>query len=519
MSNTIYTAIAFAPIQEFIEKSCKLRDLYGSSFIVSYLACAVCEAAKKQGFHVVFPAIINVAQGTPNQIIIRGAFQQKDASAAFKKAWKTLTRTCQQWIEKHVQGKAQWRQEWELWTNHAWEFFWTQGESISQAWCKLDNIKRQRNWVGINWQGESSMLSGADAIAYLGMGSHRNPTHRNLAVEAEEIRSFYKQLNQLENAFVDENEELSIPELIKRLITFDVVAQQLNLKPHQLPSVEIPESFCNLNPLANKCWTGWFQGNGDKIVRFLTTVSNHQNEEDILNQFSQRMLNWGKNDLKPSVEKSLGRIIYAGGDNFLGVFYRNPPGKLIAEKCLRWFYSFPRVWRKHEYAEDITASIGFVWAAPRVPQQDILRHCREAEKSAKDKGRDRIALRILFNSGNWLEWVCPWWFLQDVLESYDDRNYGQNWTHIYNDVAILESRHAFDGNQSQVALALFEIYFGSANRGTLEKHLWDVHGKTGILGNRQQDLKKLHLNLNEWIISLAKVGFHLANNRPSTVSC
>ena len=55
--------------------------------------------------------------------------------------------------------------------------------------------------------------------------------------------------------------------------------------------------------------------------------------------------------------------------------------------------------------------MGFVWAGSQVPQRDILQHCHEAEKSAKNKGRARIAFRILFNSGNHLEWVCPWWVL------------------------------------------------------------------------------------------------------------
>ncbi|MBW4442550.1 MAG: hypothetical protein KME10_15220 [Plectolyngbya sp. WJT66-NPBG17] len=43
-TDTIYTAITFAPVQGFIEKSRKLRDLYGSSFILSYLANALCKA-------------------------------------------------------------------------------------------------------------------------------------------------------------------------------------------------------------------------------------------------------------------------------------------------------------------------------------------------------------------------------------------------------------------------------------------------------------------------------------------
>ena len=148
------------------------------------------------------------------------------------------------------------------------------------------------------------------------------------------------------------------------------------------------------------------------------------------------------------------------------------------------------MWRKHGYAKDITVSVGFVWAAPGVPQRDVLQHCREAEKSAKSQGRDRLTIRILFNGGNWMEWVCPWWFLPDVLKSYGDRSQGEKWTHIYNDVAMLEARHAFEGNQSEVALALFEVYFGSANRAALEEH------KTGILGI-QKDSQDAHQSLNK----------------------
>ncbi|MBD2775567.1 Cas10/Cmr2 second palm domain-containing protein [Iningainema tapete] len=513
MTETIYTAITFAPVQGFIEKSRKLRDLYGSSFILSYLAYAVCEAAENQDHHVVSPATINVVQGTPNQIIILGGFDQKEASAVFNYAWKTLTRTCQQWIERQIPGEYQWRQEWELWTNHAWEFFWAQGKSISDVRRKLNDIKRSRNWTGINWQGESSTLSGADAIAHFGMGRNRNPKERNLTAEAQQIRSFYTQLRQLKplgEAFVDESEQLSIPELIKRLITYNVIAEKLKLPSNQLPSVEIPESFRDLNRWEEKRFTGWFQGDGDSIGKYLQDKAKYGIEEESLKQFSKAMLNWGKEWLKPSVNKGLGRVVYAGGDDFLGVFYRNAPEpELTAQECLRWFYTFPELWRKH--GREITVSVGFVWAGYGVPQRDVLQHCREAEKSAKSNGRDRIALRILFNGGNWMEWVCPWWFLKDVLESYSDRNGKQNWTHIYNDIAVLESRHAFEGNQSEVALALFEVYFGENNRATLEKHLWDKDNKTGILGNAREEYQEVHL-VNEWIINLAKVGFHLCSN-------
>lgn len=91
MTDAIYTVVTFAPVQGFIEKSRKLRDLYGSSFILSYLARALCNAATNRGDRVISPALIDLTQGTPNQIIIQGNFSQNDALAAFNLTWKTIT--------------------------------------------------------------------------------------------------------------------------------------------------------------------------------------------------------------------------------------------------------------------------------------------------------------------------------------------------------------------------------------------------------------------------------------------
>ncbi|NHC34320.1 Cas10/Cmr2 second palm domain-containing protein [Scytonema millei] len=508
MTDTIYTAITFAPVQAFIEKSRKLRDLYGSSFILSYLARAVCNAAQKQGYQVISPALIDVTQGTPNQIIIRGDFTQSQAKTVFHSTWKTIINTCRQWIEDRISAEYQWWQAWEMWTRYAWEFFWAQGTTITQARQALNNTKRSRDWVGINWQGESSTLSGADAIAWYGMGKPMKASDRNLSTEDKAIRKFYTQLREipeLGEAFVDESEQLSIPELVKRLLTYSVVTAKLKDANTDVPQIEIPDRFRDVSRGDNR-WTGWFQGDGDRIGNYLKNLASTQTEDVALSQFSAAMMDWGKN-LKHHI--SNGRIIYAGGDDFLGVFYSTPQHELTATDCLEWFYQFPAVWERHKCK--ISVSVGFVWAAPGVPQRDVLQNCREAEQSAKKAGRDRLALRVLFNGGNSIEWICPWWFL-NVLSAYRDRNTQQNWTHIYTDIATLESRHAFESSQSDVALALFEVYFGKENRETLSQHLWDTEDKTGILGDRQQDDRNFHQSLNDWIINLAKVGFHLCDN-------
>jgi CRISPR-associated protein Cmr2 len=528
-----YTAITFAPVQSFIEKSRKLRDLYGSSFILSFLARALTTAAHTQGHTILSPAHLNLTQGIPNQIIIHGNFPEPDAKHSFRHAWKAITHTCRTWIEaKLTQEHYTWQKDWEQWTNNAWELFYAQGESRVAARETLNQRKLARNWTGINWRGESSTLSGTDAIAFPGMGQKIYKGGRSQGHDDPAIRHFYHQLSQLTalgQPFVDPTEQLSIPELVKRLLTYRVVAKDLQaLTKQTLPDI-VPASYRDLNRLEENRWTGWFCGDGDQVGKYLRTLP-----DDEVTRFSRAMLHWGEHHLKAAIDDRLGRIIYAGGDDFLGVLYRldDLAPDLSPQECLHWFYGFPQLWQQH--GNPISVSVGFVWAGPKVPQRDVLQHCRAAEQSAKTHGRDRLALRILFNGGNTLEWVCPWQFLQDILENYRDRN-GQtgksaNWTHFYNDVASLQARHAFQGLQSAVAIALFQVYFPTTHLDLGDQSNWlndpdrlNDRGIpfAGILGNCDRytlddhphtpDPAKLNAALNDWVINLSKLGFHLSH--------
>ncbi len=167
----------------------------------------------------------------------------------------------------------------------------------------------------------------------------------------------------------------------------------------------------------------------------------------------------------------------------------------------------------------ISASVGFVWAGGGVPQRDVLQHCKEAEGAAKNHGRDRIALRVLFNGGNHLQWVCPWRFLERILTGYRDRDDGQNWGHIYADVATLESRHAFSQEHISIARGLFNLYFPDCGDILALKNWWNVDeeqwwketDRAGILGelgnfldDREKDeLKEIHEDLQAWFDNLA----------------
>ncbi len=578
MSDT-YTAITFAPIQGFIEKSRKLRDLYGSSYILSFLSWSICAAATQHKHTIISPAAPNLTQGMPNQIIIQGDLSKAIAQAAFNQAWRSLVFTCRDYISQKVPADYTWNREWSLWAAHAWEFFHATGPTVTSARQRLNDTKQQRNWTGINWTGESSTLSGSDGIAWPQLGA-KNPNKTSAKSQKDGIESFYTALSAaVGEAFIDPDEELSIPELVKRIVTREDVAKaivqtlkqrsgndlskedeaQLTAIAHQLN----PETFKDLNRLKRKNpkageseeqhWTGWFLGDGDKAGDHIQSLEPHE-----ITDFSAQMREWGlaMYEDRNNYMAGSGRMIYAGGDDFMGVLYERDR-QIPANTCFDWMSKFNRdFWQgdriqssgkvplKHKGGDrkPITVSVGFVWAAPNVPQRDVLQNCREAEQSAKGGGRDRIAFRILFNGGNYLEWVCPWWVLEAGHINISRNSLGlaepQAWTHLYNDIAALESRHAFGSHQdsqTEVAQALFQLYFGSS--AALDpKHWWNSsEGETpfsGLLGNPSrytitdpQD-PEYHTPLNEnrfvkqainrWVINLAKVGFHLTrgNSEP-----
>jgi CRISPR-associated protein Cmr2 len=545
----------------------------------------------------------------PNLILVRGSVPKDVAETAFQVAWHCIVDTCRQWVESNVTQTQTyyWQREWSLWAKYAWEFFAETGCSIPEARKSVLEKKRSRNWTGVNWTGESSTLSGADGIAWPKLG-YLSPKDLNYPLQKTEIEAFYQTLSQTlgqafieiarlkptdraakaieyGSAFVDPDEELSIPELVKRLVTHRAIAEQIqaNYQPqvgydvdsNQLQSLtkiadELnPDSFSDLNRLKRKrkkanqpqepeYWTGWFMGDGDNAGKYL---ANSCHSDQGYKEFSQQMREWGL-ALKDSqgVLPGDGRMVYAGGDDFLGVLYRKK-AEIQPEECLAWFSTFKAgVWdnpnpsqtsSQSSAPKPITVSVGFVWAAPKVPQRDVLQHCREAEKAAKQHGKDRIAFRILFNGGNHLQWVCPWWLLagdfsevhgpdaldpsdmqslRGLMQAYDD----PSWTHIYNNIAVLAGRHAFFGNQIDVALGIIEVYFGKPYRQILgdPSNWWNRDdantGKrlfSGILGDPQRYISKfqpsermleqlnqheaVRRDFNNWVVNLAKVGFHL----------
>jgi CRISPR-associated protein Cmr2 len=532
---TIYTAISFAPVQGFIEKSRKLRDLYGASLILSYLSQKMVEEFHRPpDLEVISPGLINVQEGMPNRILIEGFVDRDLVQKSLLKHWNYLLKVCREWVETKVPAEYYWSQkeeqigkekgEWERWGSYTWELFWGKGANPQAAMDDLETRKLKRDWTGINWTGESSSLSGIDAIAWNRLGDSDllkrdlkgELTQAERVAVKQEIQDFYLSLSQsLEQAscedqpqgkFLQPNERLSIPELVKRLVTrYEDIGIHLG-KDFQIDSfsemVRFPE------PGQPGHWTGWFMGDGDEVGKYLKGLDNNAD----LKIFSEAMRLWGK-DFKGKFPKDLGRVVYAGGDDFMGVIYsENPKVPITTSAALKWLINLPLKWKTHE--QPINLSMGFVWAGHSIPQRDILQHCREAEKRSKSLDRNRVTIRVVFNSGQFVQWTCPWDYLY-ILHGYHDRDgmtgAKASWTHLYNDWAQLQARHAIDLKErtenvdDRIALALFDFYFGSRNKSINQSVL--IENCKYLTGKEYSSSAII-----EWLDGLVKVGWQLCSD-------
>ena len=567
-----YTAISFAPVQGFIEKSRKLRDLFGASLILSYLSFKLVQKALCLGLEVISPGCPDIQKGMPNRILIKGKFERNDVQNTLLKEWQQMLKICREWIEGNLdipKDQYCWSQtedqirkqkgEWERWGSYTWEIFWGYGESVKDAMDDLETRKLKRDWIAINWMGESSSLTGTDAIAWHQLGKESKEPGRSLTqAEKEKLELFYRrlswlldnpdyrvgkpclsleQLRQYEEdkpdgfgKYIAPNEQLSIPELVKRLVTYDKIADEIRME--KLKQEKDDPEFKDINRDAGY-WTGWFMGDGDKVGDKLQELAtrpenNERNRDSDLKLFTELMRKWGKNfekkkDLFP---QGKGRVIYAGGDDFLGVLYsegtnaNEKPEKIKPIQALNWLLKLEKQWEnlqsqiQEELELNFTFSVGFIWAGHQVPQRDILQHCREAEKRAKSLGRDRVTIRVVFNSGQFVQWTCPWNYL-DILTKYRDRdgkNWGENpnWTHIYNDWAQLKARHAIrlqtigdekDIPTKEVAISLFNLYFDKAGDKFTQERKW-----SDLAGDNR------NLAIVSWLNDLIQVGWQLCRN-------
>jgi CRISPR-associated protein Cmr2 len=541
-----------------------VRDLYGSSLLLSHLARALHDDAQQKlgPDAVISPAAVNSTRGVPNTLLIQGAYGRSDAQAALRAAWRQVLNACRDWLEQlpvkppdwdpgswdASQWEAGWGASWKACENHSWELFHGQGPSIEAAEQALGEAKQQRDWEIPNWIGESSTLSSAEAVVRPRMAERQDPRDAylhsaKLQLQKQDARDLIRALREPRNlgeAFAGENEEIGLTELVKRMVTYRQIANAAFQSLAGAPPGEIlPDRFERtsgrvLSDQQKRPETiVWFMADGDRVGDHLKRFSEGHDEVAARRAFSSAMRQWAA-QLYTAVPNHMGRdratVVYAGGDDILGALHETQPGSrdLRSDDLFHWLLLFPGLWKTNGQAT-LTASMGLVWADSQVPQREALQHAREAEASAKERGRNRFALRLLYASGNHLEWTCPWHWLAPILAQYRDREGrlqaggvaandrpggAPKWRHLAEDLLWLQERHAIgdgipahDPTASQraqsVAHGLLSAYFPG-----LEKAI-DAANAAAAASSKEAmpSLAQPEENrrLDQWLIDLGRV--------------
>lgn len=255
-------------------------------------------------------------------------------------------------------------------------------------------------------------------------------------------------------------------------------------------------------------WTGWFMGDGDYVGKHLKGL---KTSEEVQN-FSRALRAWGRQFQE---NFKLGRVVYAGGDDFLGVMFgTEKEPKRDGQEALDFLIELQNRWQSGQLG--INLSVGFIWAGHSVPQRDVLQHCREAEKYSKSlEGKNCVTIRILFNNGQFVQWRTPWKYVE-WLKDYCDRSSptrkagkDANWSHVYSDFAQLKARHAIppktapktnNPNEDIVALSLLGFYFGEDKKKILSRERKTITGSEGTK------------SVIDWIDNMIQVGWQLCSN-------
>jgi CRISPR-associated protein Cmr2 len=128
--------------------------------------------------------------------------------------------------------------------------------------------------------------------------------------------------------------------------------------------------------------------------------------------------NYARDAVPPVLRTHHGELVYAGGDDVLGLLPVETALPCLRE--LRERYTGrgqPAGWEQHDgrdltlMGDKATASAGVAIAHHKMDLREVLQAARAAEKAAKNAGRDALGLAILKRSGDHTTVVCPWDFV------------------------------------------------------------------------------------------------------------
>lgn len=453
----------FSPVQSFITEARRASDLYVGSQILVHLARAAARAVEQHQGTLIFPAP-TLSDDVPNKLVARVSWEEAEAIA--KEAEKSLLR---EWIRiadtakndlmsKEPLPDARWHNIWARQVSHLWEIYWTAAsienrsykEAYQEASDALEATKRTRMFDASEEQGMKDTLSGCrEALHTTTMGAKAYWTELGEQVGAAKLQpngrerldaiGTIKRFSKIadESRFPSTSTVASRPflnlarrskELDEYRQTVEELLREYLCKPNRddpdwpydgdLLFVETltPQRLESSYGLTNLD-SGWLQmaqdtlyeiykrtklrpspyyaiialdgDNMGKRVSQCETKEEHQTLSRTLSAFADRV--------RSIVAEYQGSLIYNGGDDVLAMSSLSTAFPL-AQALAHTFFE----------TTGGTASAGIAIAHHLFPLGAVLEATRQAERQAKQAGRDAVCVRALKRSGETLEMRSPW---------------------------------------------------------------------------------------------------------------
>lgn len=233
--NDVYIDLSIGPVQGFVAQSRRTRDLWGSSYLLSFLSAhAICGAVEAGlGAELIRPCVDSdplyewvAGRGrgappeigsVPNHLIVKVDPRQIDAlvgavEARFERAWKTVCEAVWGRFVGHAEVKGEGTAEiWRRQVSGFWEVVWTVGQTEGS-----DALRRRKHWRSHHASEEpgdkcSVMPDLQELSGYSRATSRREREHQDDFWQAVRAR-----LGPLD---LRDHEHLSALALIKRLYT------------------------------------------------------------------------------------------------------------------------------------------------------------------------------------------------------------------------------------------------------------------------------------------------------------
>jgi hypothetical protein len=406
------------PVQGFVAQARRTRDLWASSFLLSWLAGQAMAAVEAGGGEIVLPDVTGDALMTairnppgdspaigslPNRFkaSVPEGFDAKVCRDAIDAAWQRLAGRVWDRFVQPVEGLGNQTQAiWDRQVAGFWDTAWVMGDDPGDG--------SDRTWLDRrkNWRTYRPPVEGGDHCTLMGDWQELSGYVR--AREKSRQDSFWNALRrQLPNPLdLDEQgrERLCAIALIKRLF-LEVAADAIGWAPSSGAAGVVPHwpSTADLAAAGGSpsAFYALLLMDGDRVGTLLGDGREHllNRERTVAAALSKFAAG-----VAAVVQSAEGYLVYAGGDDLLAL--------LPLERALTAAINLRSGYVDAFQAQEISAttSAALVFAHYHVPLRQVLREAhKQLDDVAKDgNGRDSLAVCVLSQSGVLRQWVSAW---------------------------------------------------------------------------------------------------------------